>query len=418
MLLNPIHLNHFHQPSPPPPPRQHVEEVDPFEALYNSLSNLTLTPTTLIPRAPVPVSKPVVPAPAPAPQPQPISVDKQEDEQRIPVNLIFPPGDNVIFAHSSYFTRPKYAFQPDLPGVPQVRGQAILSHGSLPLPSPYYLPVPQAGLLVKYGADTAVTSTEAKTLIALKRYLCDKVPVPEVFGWRRDIETGERVLYLSLPSEGVTLEQQWPYLCDAQKEHVCLQIKNMVKSWRRLQPGGVEVVASIDATPLKDEIFQFPSSPGLKIPAPGPFPNVSNFHSYFVATAVALSQTKQKDDVPAKINYQPHHLFPDNVPIVFTHGALHPRNIIISMDQQNQPTVVSIIGWEQAGWYPAYWELCKARHECSKPMEGNMSLGDWESKYLPVIVNLDGFGMEEQGWNGRALCQYWDYFVGLMHRWQ
>ncbi|KAK0741800.1 hypothetical protein B0T21DRAFT_381581 [Apiosordaria backusii] len=413
MLLNPIHLNHFHQPTPPP---HHVEEVDPFEALYNSLSNLTLTPTTLVPRAPAPVSKPAIPEPVP--QPQPARVEKQEDEGRIPVNLIFPPGDNVIFAHSSYFARPKYGFPPDLPSVPQVRGQAILSHGSLPLPSPYFLPVPQAGLLVKYGADTAVTSTEAKTLLSLKRYLSDKVPVPEVFGWRRDVETGERVLYLSLPSDGVTLEQQWPYLSDSQKEHICLQIKDMVKSWRRLQQGGVEVVASIDNTPLKDEIFQFPVSPGLKIPAPGPFPNVSNFHSYFVATAVALSQNKQKDDDPAKINYQPHHLFPDNVPIVFTHGALHPRNIIVSMDGQNQPTVISVIGWEQAGWYPAYWELCKARHECSKASEQGTLLGDWESKYLPAILNLDGYGLGTQGWNGRALCQYWDYFVGLMHRWQ
>lgn len=170
---------------------------------------------------------------------------------------------------------------------------------------------------------------------------------------------------------------------------------------------------SIDSTPLNDDIFQFiqsqTTSSGLTIPPAGPFPNVSNFHSYFVATAVALSQNKHGKGTQ-EINYQPHHLFPDNVPLAFTHGALHPRNVVIS--EGPNPKVEAIIGWEQAGWYPAYWELCKARLECSR--NGGGVGGDWETKYLPGILNVDGYGLESEGWNGRALLQYWDYFVGLM----
>ena len=39
---------------------------------------------------------------------------------------------------------------------------------------------------------------------------------------------------------------------------------------------------------------------------------------------------------------------------VFTHGDIAPRNILVSNDLEK--TVLGIVGWESAGWYPAYWE--------------------------------------------------------------
>lgn len=40
--------------------------------------------------------------------------------------------------------------------------------------------------------------------------------------------------------------------------------------------------------------------------------------------------------------------------IVFTHADLSPRNIIV-----RDAKVVGIIDWEDAGWYPEYWEYVK-----------------------------------------------------------
>ncbi|KAL2016245.1 hypothetical protein VTK56DRAFT_4021 [Thermocarpiscus australiensis] len=145
---------------------------------------------------------------------------------------------------------------------------------------------------------------------------------------------------------------------------------------------------------------------------PGPFASVSSFHDYFVSTAVALSQSNGAVAGAGQVQYTPHHLFPSDVPIMFTHGGLHPRNIVVSAGLN--PCIISIIGWEQAGWYPAYWELCKARWECSR----RRSRTDWESKCLPRIIDIAGLEAEVSGWHVGALCQYWDYFVGLMHRWQ
>lgn len=53
-------------------------------------------------------------------------------------------------------------------------------------------------------------------------------------------------------------------------------------------------------------------------------------------------------------------LLSDESPIVLTHGDLHQSNIIVS---SSSPTrVLAIIDWEQSGWYPDYWEYCKANY--------------------------------------------------------
>lgn len=39
---------------------------------------------------------------------------------------------------------------------------------------------------------------------------------------------------------------------------------------------------------------------------------------------------------------------------MFTHGDLSPRNIIVLNDK-----IVGIVDWEEAGWFPEYWEYVK-----------------------------------------------------------
>jgi len=51
--------------------------------------------------------------------------------------------------------------------------------------------------------------------------------------------------------------------------------------------------------------------------------------------------------------------------------------------------VVAIIDWAQAGWYPDYWEYCKARRveldsRCISPEVQD----EWRVKYLPLIMDV------------------------------
>ena len=45
--------------------------------------------------------------------------------------------------------------------------------------------------------------------------------------------------------------------------------------------------------------------------------------------------------------------------IVFTHGDLDPRNILVEDGH-----VSGIFDWEQSGWYPKYWEYVKTMWGC------------------------------------------------------
>ena len=56
--------------------------------------------------------------------------------------------------------------------------------------------------------------------------------------------------------------------------------------------------------------------------------------------------------------------------IVFTHGDLDPRNILVE-----EGHVTGIVDWEQSGWYPGYWEYVKAMWGCVDTWETVMASG-------------------------------------------
>lgn len=113
--------------------------------------------------------------------------------------------------------------------------------------------------------------------------------------------------------------------------------------------------------------------------------------------------------VTGSYHFQPNSFFRDDTPVIFTHGNLHPQNMLISTGPN--PQVVSILDWSQAGWYPAYWEFCKARQACAL---NRLSGGDWEGTYMSWILDDEQVGIKL--WGGTTLCHYWDYFVGLLER--
>jgi hypothetical protein len=67
----------------------------------------------------------------------------------------------------------------------------------------------------------------------------------------------------------------------------------------------------------------------------------------------------------------------DNLAIKFTHGDLHPKNIIIS--SESPPRIRALVDWHQSGWLPGSWEYCKA---CLTAEIG----GEWERKYIPMFL--------------------------------
>lgn len=142
------------------------------------------------------------------------------------------------------------------------------------------------------------------------------------------------------------------------------------------------LVGDVYGDPLLDVIFADSGAP-----TPGPFRSVSEFHDYFTLSFGPKAREPREGRTPHPYRSE----LPDDVPIVFTHADLHPSNIIVSPREAGSPRVVSVIDWQQSGWYPAYWEYCKA---CWTAKVG----GPWAEKYLPLIVDVECY-------------PYWDYFV-------
>jgi thiamine kinase-like enzyme len=105
------------------------------------------------------------------------------------------------------------------------------------------------------------------------------------------------------------------------------------------------------------------------------FSSVQDFHDWFTALA-----NRHHPDPAAFVDLMRGGL-PDDAPITFTHGDLHPRNIIISSrtDDSKLPRILAIIDWYQSGWYPAYWEYCKAVYAVDPESH-------WARDYIPKIL--------------------------------
>lgn len=78
---------------------------------------------------------------------------------------------------------------------------------------------------------------------------------------------------------------------------------------------------------------------------------------------------------------------PDQIPISFTHADLVPCNILVTAGPS--PRIAAVIDWGQAGWYPSYWEWCKAIW-VGMPAESGMDKAvqeQWRQQYLPRIID-------------------------------
>ncbi|WVO17677.1 hypothetical protein L204_105374 [Cryptococcus depauperatus] len=204
--------------------------------------------------------------------------------------------------------------------------------------------MPHLNLAVKLGHNSYLRLEKAQTMIAMKQVFTDgQVPVPEVFGWRKHGDLN--FIYMSLVP-GKTLRQAWPTLTDEDKKAICGDLRRIVSELRRLSQGSSDrFIGSVNGGTVLDRFFKLDYEEG-------PFWTIKSFNDWFLAGA-----TRQRPG-PDGVTGPFREYLPDTGHIYFTHGDLTLGNIMIS-DPPGPRRVVSIIDWEQSGWYPEYWEYCK-----------------------------------------------------------
>ncbi|KAI1307495.1 kinase-like domain-containing protein [Xylaria venustula] len=189
------------------------------------------------------------------------------------------------------------------------------------------------GLFIKYG--TQVTVTEIQTQILIREKLLGRVPIPEVFGWTYD--HGQTFLYMSL--------------VDGDPLHESVYLA-------KLETGESRLLYRVHKQPLRDIFFT------LNAEVVGPFQGVNAVQQFQDALGIDIA---------------------DPGPVVFTHNDLVACNILVTKETAR---IAAIVDWGQAGWYPAYWEFCKAQR-VNVPDERffNEYEEEWKLEYLPRIVD-------------------------------
>ncbi|RHZ56797.1 hypothetical protein CDV55_103555 [Aspergillus turcosus] len=241
-------------------------------------------------------------------------------EQSISLELPDATKKELDFTDTSFFTTSPGR---QLPSPAEVR--ALAKEIGIRPPTP--LKFENLNLIVKFGPDHHVTTTEAVNLWMIKKVFGDEIPVPELFGWRVDDEDYV-FIYMEL-IEGPTLEECWEHLSIIEKKSILDQLSRIIENLRRLE--------------------QDPSDQFIDQPRGGPFPSIKDFNDWF-ALLHQLRFPHRYDD-PNRC------LLPDTGAIKFTHADLNRRNMIVS---SANPGRVFLVDWQQSGWYPDYWEYCKA----------------------------------------------------------
>jgi Phosphotransferase enzyme family len=115
---------------------------------------------------------------------------------------------------------------------------------------------------------------------------------------------------------------------------------------------------------LPDKVFE-------DRPKAGPFASIKDFYEWLEWLPQRLLPESQRFIDPYV------QLLPVDATIKFTHGDMHQTNVIISTT--SPPRVLAVIDWGQSGWYPDYWEHCKASYTCWWEDE-------WFIQWVPKIL--------------------------------
>ncbi|KAK6810877.1 hypothetical protein RU639_013328 [Aspergillus parasiticus] len=164
----------------------------------------------------------------------------------------------IDFTDTSFFTTSPNRH---LPTPAQVRA---LSKDIDTRPQPTPIIFENLNLIDKFGLY--VTIVEALNLWMVKMVFHDKVPVPELFGWRVDDE-GYVFIYMEL-IEGSTLDECWNHLGTIEKRAISDQLSRFTETLRQLeQDPSDQFIGSINRQRLRDYLF-------MSQLLAGPFPSI------------------------------------------------------------------------------------------------------------------------------------------------
>ena len=238
--------------------------------------------------------------------------------------------------------------------------------------------------VVKFGRQVELTEGENMLFVAHTT----SVSVPHVYALFKENQNGYIVMERI---KGKTLESEWPFLIEKQREVIVTKLGSLFKQLRSLpSPGGY---CSLDNRPLLDDFFWSGSSSEK---FNGPFHTEGELNEAMIRKYIFDNGSKNKAEFYKQCLPS---IFRDHPP-VFTHGDLQRKNIVLrSIGNTEREVDVVLLDWEFAGWYPSYWEYARALFACGRWDD------DW-GLWINRIFAPDLY-MNEWVWSRMLLLELW-----------
>lgn len=224
--------------------------------------------------------------------------------------------------------------------------------------------------IVKYGHT--VNQIEAETMIFVKE--ATSIRIPEVYAVYQSERDG--MLYIVMEYiTGYTLVEQWARLTQSEKITIMDELKGQVDALRQLPDPGY--FGGVGGQHMPNGIFWCSGEADEEDPKSitGPFKTEAELNEAFALKSIQIAEYNGRKGHRGHFYRRMLPQVLKDHPAVFTHGDFQRKNIIIrrrqpglTLPQSGQLSQCSpeggfevvLVDWENAGWYPSYWEYCAA----------------------------------------------------------
>jgi aminoglycoside phosphotransferase (APT) family kinase protein len=212
-----------------------------------------------------------------------------------------------------------------------------------------FVPVYKIDEMTVVKSSKSTRLSEAATMRFIRENT--QIPVPKVYNAYKDETSGHTRIIMEF-IEGEELEGVWDDLDDAEKKSVINQLQKYMEELRGFKS---DTIGTVDGSWCDDHFFDYDRG------GCGPFNGEAEFNAG-ITKALKNEGSFAHVDLTCDIWQE----IMTGHQIVLTHNDFAPRNILVRGSE-----VVAILDWELSGYYPEYWEYCKA-----------LRRPDWESAWI------------------------------------
>jgi len=206
--------------------------------------------------------------------------------------------------------------------------------------------------VIKFGPGVDVR--EAKTLQFIKE--STKVPVPDATSDRPNAIVMDYV-------GGCNLQDCWTQLSCEEKQGIVEQMRQILHQLRQLKGN---YIGAVDRGPVVDT--------RKSTYAGGPFNSESEFNEFLMRNMISSTPSLYLKSIQQTMR--------GDHDVVFSHGDLSLHNIMVK-----DGSIVAILDWEYAGWYPEYWEYVKfCSASCHEPEWHNFGQTLFPTTYPDELI--------------------------------